>query len=565
MPKPRFLCIVAIPLLQASLLYADQISQIKKTIERCTLNQPGTKPFHLKASIAPSFERDEDSGRTGEVEIWWASPDKWKREIRSPEFHQVEIFNGGEDWQNNEGSYLPEWLRETAMALINPVPDVEEVLQHAKDAEWRQFHLQTKQGPLTQLNIDWVTNTGTAELKNIQRSGVALNPDTGVLLYTNGFGWGGEFKDYEKFHGVMVARTVNHGSPQVTAKVVVLEDLGDLPANFFQATTDGNSGRLQTKLISETDLRKNLETPSSVTWPPLRDGVLEGNVTSWILVDREGRVRETDGIVSENSGINEAGRLAIINLHFKPFLVNGNQVQVYSQITLPFKTTRPAGMETFDTARNYFDRGRKSSYPAAAGKPYRLQAEFDFAAKDGQQETGHYEDIWLSDERWVRRAELNRSQCVRSRDGDKRYRWVEGEQGPVFCLVLRILEPIPALDTFTESDWRIRREPSNGVSTLKIVTGYESPEGKLDAGARSYWFDETGTLVRAYFNGIESRRSDIEEFNGIRLARRIDVLKDGKLAMRIRVTNVGPPPEESPKIFELKGHEWQRAFTDEVR
>ncbi len=334
---------------------------------------------------------------------------------------------------------------------------------------------------------------------------------------------------------------------------------------FFESTAGENSGQLQTQLISETDLRRNLEATSRVEWPPLQDGVLEGNVTSWILVDREGKVREADGIVSENSGINDAGRQAIMNLHFKPFVRDGRPVQVYSQITLPFKTTRPSGTESFDSARNYFERGRKSSFPAGAGKPYRLQAEFDLAGKDGKPETGRYEDVWLSDEQWIRRAELNRSQCVRSRDGDKRYRWVEGEQAAVFCLVLKMLEPIPAVDTFTESDWRIRRDTSEGVSTVKVVTGYESPEGKLDPGARSYWFDQSGTLVKAFFNGLESRRSDFEDFNGVRIARHIDVLKDGQLAMRVRITNVGPAPEESSKAFDIKGHEWQRAFTDEVR
>ena len=100
---------VAVLVLQAAILYGDQVSQVRKTIERCTLSQPGTKPFHLKATIAPSFDRDKDSGRTGEVEIWWVSPDRWKREVRSPEFHQVEVLNGGKDWQKNEGEYFPEW------------------------------------------------------------------------------------------------------------------------------------------------------------------------------------------------------------------------------------------------------------------------------------------------------------------------------------------------------------------------------------------------------------------------------------------------------------------------
>jgi hypothetical protein len=61
---------------------------------------------------------------------------------------------------------------------------------------------------------------------NILRSLVALQNSTGLLLYAGGLGWGAEFKDYTDFHGRMIARTVNVGSPQVTAKVTTLEDLG---------------------------------------------------------------------------------------------------------------------------------------------------------------------------------------------------------------------------------------------------------------------------------------------------------------------------------------------------
>lgn len=558
MRKVAFLITLAALGLQTGVLYADSVSQVKKAIERSTLNQPGTKPFHLKAAIAPSFDRDKDSGRTGEVEIWWMSPDKWRREIRSPEFHQIEIVSDGKDWQRNEGDYFPEWLREIAIELINPVPPSADMLKHIAEAE---------RGPLpNQVSFSWTDQTGTPEVHNIQRSWLALSPATGLLSYGGGFGWDGQFKDYEKFHGLMVARTVSSGSPEVTAKLGTLEDLGAMPTGFFDPEQKtGSSGLLRTELIDEVTLRKNLQATGPISWPPLQDGVLEGNITSWILVDSKGKVRETETIVSENSAINEAGREALMNLRFTPFVVNGTPTQAYSQITLPFKTTRPAGREAFDSARNYFDHGRKLSFLTGAGKPYAITAEFQFGGKDGKIETGRYEDTWLSDEQWVRRATFQKSQCARSRNGEKRYRVTEGDQAQLFCLVLKMVEPIPALDTFYESDWRIRRDAFNGTAAIRVASGYESPEGKLDQSARSYWFDDSGVLLKTFFTGIETHRSDFQEFNGIKFAHQIDVLKDGQLAMRIKVTSVSIPGDTPAKGFELKGHEWQRAFTDEVR
>src|SRR4051794_33917782 len=290
--------------------------EIKKAVERSTLDQPGTKAFHLKASLTPSFERDKESGRTGEIEIWWTGPTRWKKEVRSAEFHQIEIVDGSHDWQKNEGNYFPQWLQQTAEELVRPVPPLKEVLEQAERAEVRRL------GPMT--NLSWTTPSGTPEVHNILRSSVALQNSTGLLLYAGGLGWGAEFKDYADFHGRMIARTVNVGSPQVTAKVTTLEDLGVVSAELFNATkSDGDTQTLHTVFIDETALRKNLLQIEPVSWPPLQDGPLEGNVTSQIVVDREGKVRQIETLVSENSGVNETGKQAINAMHFRPFLVDG--------------------------------------------------------------------------------------------------------------------------------------------------------------------------------------------------------------------------------------------------
>lgn len=544
-----------------ALSHGDNLTKdIKKAVERSTLDQPGTKPFHLKAVLAPSFERDKESGRTGEIEIWWTSTTRWRREVRSSEFHQVDIVDGARDWQKNEGSYFPQWLQQTAVELVKPVPPLDEVLEQAKSAEVRKI------GPMS--NLNWTTSSGTAEVHNILRSWVALQNSTGLLLYAGGIGWGAEFKDYSNFHGRMVARTLNVGSPQVTAKVTTLEDLGVVPVDFFDTTRkDGDSHPLRTVLIGEISLRKNLLPIEPVSWPALQDGPLEGNVTSEIVVDCDGKVRQIETIISENSAVNEAGRLAINAMHFKPFFLDGVPVQVMSQITVPFKTIRPTGTEAFDSARNYFEHGRHLGFPAFGnGTAYVLHAEFQAKGHDHSIAKGQYEDTWLSNTQWRRELSFAKSRYVRSRNGDKTYQFADGEDAGLLRLVMEMMEPIPATDTFVESDWRIKRDTVNGVRTVRVLAGYESPEGKLDPEqARGFWFDNTGLLVKTYLNGIETERSDFGDFAGVKLAHRIDVLQDGKLAMRIRVTEVSVAGALPAKAFEVKGHEWTRAFNAEVR
>ena len=194
-----------------------------------------------------------------------------------------------------------------------------------------------------------------------------------------------------------------------------------------------------------------------------------------------------------------------------------------------------------------------------------LRAEFEAKARDGSISKGQYEDTWLSDGQWRREVSFAKSRYVRSRNRDKTYQFADGEDSGLLRLVMKIMEPIPAIDTFVESDWRIKRESVNGVRTVRVLAGYESPEGKLDAEqARGYWFDDSGLLMKTYFGGIETQRFECKDFAGVEIAHRIDVLKDGNLGMRIRVIEVSPAGSISTKSFEVKGHEWTRAFTAEV-
>jgi hypothetical protein len=254
-------------------------------------------------------------------------------------------------------------------------------------------------------------------------------------------------------------------------------------------------------------------------------------------------------------------------MRFKPFVVDGVTVQVLSQFTLPFKTVRPAGVETFESARTYFERGRLAGFPAAGtGKPYVLRAEFQTKVKAGTVERGQYVDTWIAADQWRRESSIGESRYVRAQDGEKRYVLAEGPDAGLLKFVLKLMEPIPAIDTFQESDWRVKRDTFNGVGTIRVLTGYESPEGKLDAvQVRGYWFDDAGLLVKTHFNGIETQRSEFEDFAGTKVAHRIDVLKDEVLAMRIRVTEVTPAGPMPEATFEVPKHEWTRAFTDEVR
>jgi hypothetical protein len=539
----------------------DTITRIQKAVEKCTLDQHGTPPFHLKATLAPSNERDKDSGRTGEAEIWWKAPDQWRREIRSPEFHQVQIVNGSRIWQKNEGDYFPEWLRETADAIVRPVPLSPEVLGQMRGGE--EKHL------MGGTYLSWTIPSSNGQVQKTMGAGISIRDDSGLLFTANGFGWGGAFKDHAKFHNRMVAHTVNVGSPQVTAKIVILEDLRVVQAGWFDASAPGGDEQpISTVLMNELTTRENVASGRTISWPMLKDGPLEGVLTTEVSIDRTGKVREIGTIVSDNPAMNGAAREQIAAMRFTPFVIDGVPVQVLSRITLAFKTKRPTGTDTFESARSYFERGRQLDFPSGgAGFPYALKAEFQARSSAGTVDTGHYGDTWLAPDKWRREATFGSSHLVRARNGSKLYESMDGPDVQMLLLVFQLVEPIPAFDKLVESDWRITSEMVGDAKTIRVLSGYESPEGKLDPQqARGFWFNANGNLVKTYSSGLEALRSDFVNYQSVHLARRIDVSHDSAAVMHIRIVDITGADDNLPKnAFELKGHEVNKQYTSEAR
>ena len=153
---------------------------------------------------------------------------------------------------------------------------------------------------------EWTQFSTDGTVKSGIGATVALTDSTGLLFYAGGMGWGGLYKDYEKFHDRMVARTVTNGSPEVKAKVVTLEDW-DPSANpsLLDASAAGSDPRLiNTVVIDEGSLRKHLASSPLPSWPALQDGPFEGSATAVVVVDRTGTVRDVGSIISNNQAVN---------------------------------------------------------------------------------------------------------------------------------------------------------------------------------------------------------------------------------------------------------------------
>ena len=412
------------------------------------------------------------------------------------------------------------------------------------------------------------SGSGSGDAQTNAKGYIAINSQTDQLFYCGGFGWGALYKNFEDFHGRTIARTVSSGHIEVTAKITTLEDLGTTPPAFFDAHAPGGDPQpIETIVLAEAELRKNLLPDAKpFVWPPVADGPFEGVVWTQIVLDRTGKVRDLIPPIADNPGMRDSADLGFRSMRFQPITRDGVPVQALGRLTEHFKTGRPEGSENFDSARNYFAHARKLDFlPAGATAPYTLHVEFQIGTPSGVQ-PGRYEDTWVKEDQWRREAWLGSSHLVRTEDGEKRYVLAEGSDQQFLRFVMLVLEPLPADDTMTESDWHIRRDTLNGAQVVRVYRGPEGPNGELEPGkSQVYWFDAGGHLMKSFVAGAEVLPAEATDYEGVHVPRQISVVNNGKVALHIVVKDLGPPDPEAAKNLKLTGHEWQRAFTAEAR
>jgi hypothetical protein len=101
---------------------------------------------------------------------------------------------------------------------------------------------------------------------------------------------------------------------------------------------------------------------------------------------------------------------------------------------------------------------------------------------------------------------------------------------------------------------------------VRVSRGREDADGTPDAkGYEAYWFDDAGRLVASRLNGLEVKRAKFEGFNGVGVARQIDIATAGKVGMRIEVKGLQPAGNLDSRIFKIKRNDWLERDGSEVR
>jgi hypothetical protein len=513
-----------------------------QTSQRSSLISSGSIPFHLKLTAAETYPIDPENNKA-EIEIWWAAPDKWRREIKSPSFSQTAVQNGAQYSESNSTDYLPFWIHELVQESVDPVPEQlknENVeINGSNCAEWESHY--------------------TAESDQIGvRHSVCFNPD-GTIGRLFAPTVSAELQRYDSFGEKRVARAIKVWPGQRAEVIGIVRQLEKLRPDdslFVVAKDTGFDSSLRFVSIPESALDPyKLSTPPPA-WPVLHNFPATGALAIKVRLDRAGNVREVGSPISRNVVVNSAAVAQIKTWKFKPYPDDAHAVEVDTYLTLRFvsKVLLLGGDGKTYTTENFFEhiqRAREKSDPRTPGsKPFHLHATF--ATADNV--SGTYEEFWLSPTQWWRQVELGNLTVLKTQFGDKLFG--KNAASPVSSKQIELLLngldiPFPRTDgSFIEGDWGHSAVRFQGVDMVRVARGQVDEENRPTSG-QAYWFDSNDLLHAAYWNPTTTSYKDFQPWNDKQVPRRIEVTRNGVALLLFTIELLEPPPHPLADSFFL--------------
>lgn len=316
----------------------QQIAPISKVAERAValsqLTLPGSTPFHLKALIVESTNPDSDY--KADVEEYWLSPTKWRRTINSPHFSQVIIANGDSTSEQDTGDYYPFWLRDLVTAIFEPLPMLNQLKRVTGKMGAPTGGAQSTRCSQFQQMV------GLPPAQMSEFSTFCFEGSHGLLDYVVSPGYDADFKDYKKFNGKFVARRIvtdPESGTTIEAKITSLDELSAPNDDLFIVQQPApQANRLKSVRVDQALLRNDPVSAPEIVWPTIRDGKTSGALSIYVSIDRDGHVRETWPLNSDNARLDDSVRAQVMKWQFKRTLENGMPVQAESIFTFAFNT-----------------------------------------------------------------------------------------------------------------------------------------------------------------------------------------------------------------------------------
>jgi TonB family protein len=298
------------------------------------------KPWHLKASYQLFDWQGKVSGK-GTYEEFWASPTKRKRIFTSPEFTQTEFTTDKGALRSGANEQVPAALNQIVDQLINPISIGSEQIQH--------LTLAVQENSLGNQKLECITVTGSDgnELSRIfSGNAFCLDEKMPVLRISMRSGPAPQVlhNSILRVQGHYLPQDLQGFGPNVPdakprpafiAHVDAIETLSKIEDADFAPTPDAIRPPRRIDLSAEAAAKQLLTHPRPI-YPAIAQALrVSGTVVLNVVIYSDGKLQPLN-VVSGPAMLQMAAMECARKWTYKPFLNNGEPVEVSTTVSVPF-------------------------------------------------------------------------------------------------------------------------------------------------------------------------------------------------------------------------------------
>lgn len=303
------------------------------------LTGPDVQPWHLKASFQLFDEQGKVTGE-GTYEELWVSPSKHKRIFTSGAFTQTEFVTDKGIMRSGAHDQAPELLTQIRGQFINPIPLDDDQIEHST------FDLQRPSAGAAAIRCMGVTASGVPPKPQPLGSVFCLDPNLPAVRIVLRTGVADQVlrNHLMKFQGRYLAQDLEGNDsaypqpnehPLFTAHLDIAETLKTINESDFTPPGDAVTPPKRIELAPDVVSKMLLQHPKPVYPPIAQAACVQGTVVLKAIISADG-IPQSLRVVSGPAMLQQAALDSVKKWTYKPFMVDGELVQVETTINVPF-------------------------------------------------------------------------------------------------------------------------------------------------------------------------------------------------------------------------------------
>lgn len=322
----------------ASQMHADDTTALMDRLQRAStinaIDDPQLKPWHLKLSLQLFDDKGKPTEK-GMVEEWWEGPSMYKTVYSSPSYTSTEIQTKDGFYRTKGVSSVPNQIELALRQVVHPMPGERDIADTKPDLRKETFG----KTPMDCIML-------SQELKNVAYAPLGLFPlycfDRGQDNLRVSYDYGSQLTVRNRLGSfqartVAIDQTTSFGPfTAVSAHVETLESLA-LNDEMFVPTTELEKVEMKPVMVASGVIQGYRISFVPPIYPAsAKRNRVSGSVILRARIGRDGRIHGLKVISTPDGDLAISSLAAVRQWTYKPYLLNGEPVEVDTQITVNF-------------------------------------------------------------------------------------------------------------------------------------------------------------------------------------------------------------------------------------